>query len=77
GIAVARERAAQIGRTEPLDVCLVPFGFSMGARAPAGFSRFQGQVGEYAAAGVTWLAMNVPATSRREWCDRVAALGEA
>jgi probable F420-dependent oxidoreductase len=77
GIAFAREHAAKVGRTEPLDVCLVPFGFDMGARAPADFSRFQGQVEEYAAAGVTWLAMNVPATSRREWCDRAAALGEA
>ena len=77
GIAFAREHAAKIGRTAPLDVCLVPFGFAMGAGAPADFSRFQGQVEEYAAAGVTWLAMNVPATSRRDWCERIAALGEA
>jgi probable F420-dependent oxidoreductase len=77
GIAFAREHAARIGRSAPLDVCLIPFGFAMGAQAPADFARFREQVEEYAAAGVTWLAMNVPATSRREWCDRIAALAEA
>jgi probable F420-dependent oxidoreductase len=77
GIAFAREFAAQRGRSEALDVCLVPFGSSIGARVPADVARFHDQVEEYAAAGVTWLAMNVPATSRSEWCDRVAALGEA
>ncbi len=77
GIAFAREHAARVGRTEPLDVCLVPFGFSMGATTAADATRFRDQVVEYAAAGVTWLAINVPATSRSEWCDRVAALGEA
>ena len=77
GIAFARERAAKIGRTAPLDVCLVPFGFTMGAQMPTDFVRFREQVEEYAAAGVTWLAMNVPASSRTEWCDRVTALGEA
>jgi len=77
GIAFAREHAAKLGRTEPLDVCLVPFGFTMGAEMPTDFAQFREQVAEYAAAGVTWLAMNVPASSRTEWCDRVAALGEA
>jgi probable F420-dependent oxidoreductase len=75
GIAFAREHAAKIGRTAALDVCLVPFGFTMGAQMPTDFVRFREQVEEYSAAGVTWLAMNIPATSRREWCDRVAALG--
>jgi probable F420-dependent oxidoreductase len=75
GIAYAREHAAKIGRTRPLDVCLVPFGFTLGDPVAA-FPRLADEIPIYAEAGVTWLAFTLPAPSRGAWCDTVAALGD-
>jgi len=76
GLAYAREHAAKIGRTRPLDLCLVPFGYSLGA--PAGdLARLRDEIPLYAEIGVTWLAFTLPAPSRAAWCDAVAALGGA
>lgn len=77
GIAFAREHAAKVGRTQPLDVCLVPFGFGMGDRGVNDPERLRADVARYAEAGVTWLAFTLPAPSRSAWCDSVASLGEA
>jgi probable F420-dependent oxidoreductase len=71
----AKEHAARIGRTAPLDVCLVPFGFSRGSSADD-FAALADQVPAYAALGVTWLAFDLPSPSRAAWCDHVARLGE-
>ena len=75
-LSYAREYAAAIGRTEPLDVCFVPFGAGMGETSvePA---RVRAQVPELAEAGVTWLHLALPAPSRAAWCEAVAAFGEA
>jgi probable F420-dependent oxidoreductase len=74
GLDDAREHAAKIGRTAPLDVCLVPFGFTVNDPAPD-LARVAGEIPLYADAGVTWLAFALPAPSRAAWCDAVAALG--
>ena len=76
GIAYAREHAAVTGRTRPLDVCLVPFGFTVSDDV-ADFARLADEIPLYAEAGVTWLAFTLPAKSRAAWCDAVAALGQA
>lgn len=76
GIALLREEAARAGRTRPLDVCLVPFGFSLGARADD-LARLADDIPRYAEAGVTWLAFTLPAPSRAAWCEAVAQLGAA
>jgi probable F420-dependent oxidoreductase len=76
GIAFARAHAAKIGRSEPLDVCLVPFGFGMGSDAND-LARLRDEIPRYAEAGVTWLAFTLPAPSRAAWCDSVASLGRA
>jgi probable F420-dependent oxidoreductase len=72
----ARAHAAAVGRGRPLDVCLVPFGFEMGAK-PVDLARLRDEIPVYAALGVTWLAFTVPAPSRAAWCEGVAALGDA
>jgi len=74
GVGYAREHAATIGRTRPLDVCLVPFGFTVNDPT-AETSRLADEIPLYAEAGVTWLAFTLPAPSRAAWCDGVAALG--
>jgi probable F420-dependent oxidoreductase len=57
----ARDYAASIGRTEPLDVCFAPF-------------RLDDPTQEYEDLGVTWLAVQFDrAASRSEWLDRMSA----
>jgi probable F420-dependent oxidoreductase len=77
GISYAREHAAKIGRSAPLDVCFVPFGFEMGVAERGAAERLRDEAPAYAEAGVTWLATSVPAESRAEWIRRVDALGAA
>ncbi len=76
GIGYAREHAEKTGRAAPLDVCFVPFGFEMGVRDASAVGRLRDELPAYESAGVTWLAVSVPAETRAEWCDRVGALGE-
>lgn len=76
GLDYARAHAAKIGRRAPLDVCVVPFGFTVNDPAPD-LARVAGELPRYAEAGVTWLAFTLPAPSRAAWCDAVAALGTA
>jgi probable F420-dependent oxidoreductase len=76
-IAYAREHAAAVGRSEPLDVCFVPFGFELFAREPVEPDRFREHLEELAELGVTWLVINVPCRSRAEYLERVAAFGAA
>jgi len=75
-LAYAREVAAEVGRTAPLEVVitarhLTSFGTSAWER-----DRFLDDVGTLHAAGVTYLAINVPARSRAEHLDRIARFGE-
>ena len=71
----ARAHARAVGRTRPLDVAFVPFGFELGRAKPPDPARFADQVAELADAGVTWLVLNVPCASRAEYRARVEALG--
>jgi probable F420-dependent oxidoreductase len=77
GVARAREHAAAIGRTAPLEICFVPFGFELGTRAPPTPAQVRDEAGAYAEAGVTWLLLSLAAPSRAAWCEAVAAYGEA
>lgn len=77
GIARAREHAAAVGRTAPLDVAFVPTGFALGTRTPPSPEAVREQVAAFAGAGVTWLLLPLAAPSRAGWCEAVAAYGEA
>jgi probable F420-dependent oxidoreductase len=74
-IAWAREHAVAIGRSAPLEVCFVPFGFEMGVREGAAAS-LRDALASYADAGVTWLLLSLPAETRAKWVLAVARLGE-
>jgi probable F420-dependent oxidoreductase len=78
-IELARQLAAEVGRTAPLDVIYVP-------RTMAAFGGKVGQwsadavlaeANELAEAGVTWLALNLPAASRHGWQEEVDRFAEA
>jgi len=74
-LAFAREHARAIGRTQPLDVCFVPFGLELFAGVSLDRGHFRARIAELEALGVSWLALSVPCESRAEYCERVAALG--
>ena len=74
-LAFAREHARAVGRTQPLDVCFVPFGLELFGPEPVDPGRFRATVQELEAVGVTWLALSVPCDSRAEYCEKLAAFG--
>ncbi len=76
GIAYAREHAAAIGRSAPLDISFVPFGLEMFGEGTLEPDRFLEQVAELERMGVTWLAVTLSCESRAEYCERVNAFGE-
>lgn len=73
-IGLARELAEEHGRTEPLDVCFVPFELSMFAAGEPDFSALADSVGELAEVGVTWLSITLPATTRRDYLSQLDSL---
>ncbi len=56
GLAHARDHAAEVGRSAPLEVCFVPFGFDFGAREAPDPAVFAEQLAQLEALGVGWLA---------------------
>lgn len=76
-LAYAREHAAAVGRTEPLDVCFVPFGFEIFARREPSPERLAAHVEALDRLGVTWLAITVPCETRSEYLEKVSSLGGA
>jgi len=60
-LEAARDYSREVGRTMPLDICFAPFAID-------------DDVAKYAAAGVTWLAVQFDdVTTRAEWVDRMRA----
>jgi hypothetical protein len=66
-----------VGRSAPLEIGFVPFGFALGAGKPPEPARLRDELPAYAEAGVTSLLLPLDAATRAGWCDRVAAYGEA
>ncbi len=60
----------------PLDVCFTPFSHP-GHKDIVDPAAFVDEAHELAGIGVTWLAFHLPAPSIAEFCDTVAAFGEA
>ena len=76
-LAYARRHAEAVGRTEPLDVCFVPFGLSLSDPDRIDPSQFAKVIDELGERGVTWVTLNQPhARTRAEYCDLVAKLGD-
>ena len=62
-LGYARSHAAAVGRTEPLTVCFIPEGLSMGAR-PVDEARVVASVRELEAIGVDWVSVALPGDTR-------------
>ena len=75
-IAYLRDYAKQVGRSEPLDICFMPFGFSMHDLKEVDAERFAPVVEKLAAMGVTWLTVGLPGRSRAEYCESIRRFGE-
>lgn len=73
-IAYARDYAAEVGRTEPLDICFVPFGMTLGREVDG--ARLAEGLAEMEDAGVTWVSVAPQADSLdafRSWVERLAS----
>ncbi len=75
GLAYAREHAAAVGRSAPLDVCFAPVGVDMFSRDEPDLEALRQQIAAMARLGVTWTSLSLPARSRASWCEAVASLG--
>jgi probable F420-dependent oxidoreductase len=75
-LAYAAEVGRAVGRTAPLEVTITARG--LGAFGTPAFDRdaFVADVTELRAAGVTYLAVNLPASSRAEHAARIARFGD-
>jgi probable F420-dependent oxidoreductase len=70
------ELAEEAGRTAPLDVCFTPLSHPAHKNVVDPWV-FVSETHELSTIGVTWLAFHLPAPSVAEFCDTVAAFGEA
>jgi probable F420-dependent oxidoreductase len=76
-LAFAREHAAKVGRTAPLDVCFVPFGLNMNEHEDLAPAALRARLAELEEIGVTWVTVTLPARTRADYCDRVTAFTAA
>jgi len=76
-LGIARAHAAEIGRTEPFDVCFAPISFtSLGHGADVDLGAVRDEIAAFADLGVTQVPMGVRAGTRDEWragAERLAA----
>lgn len=74
----ARDRCEEIGRTEPLTICFVPFSLADYTADPVGgLAPLIDEVAELESIGVDWVSLQVPGLARSEVIDHAAALSEA
>lgn len=76
GIERMREYAEKQGRTEPLDVNFVPFGLYMNTRSVPEDDVLHEQFAALEAAGVTWVTLGLPTSSRGAFLEALARFGE-
>lgn len=75
-IAFAKQLCADQGRTRPFDVCMVPFDMSLYNGTRLNAQAIIDQLGELAAAGVTWSAVALPQADRAQYIENVLWFGE-
>jgi hypothetical protein len=74
-LAYAAELAEAAGRRKPLEVVITARGLAGFGTSAFAREAFLADVAELRAAGVTYLVVNLPAASRAEHADRIAAFG--
>jgi len=72
----ARSHAARVGRTEPLTVCFIPDGLSMGS-GPVDEERVLASIGELAAIGVGWVSVALPGDTRDAQLAAIESFGRS
>ena len=75
-VSRARALAAEVGRTRPFEVSFTVRGLRTYGTAEFDRPGFLAHVAALRAAGVTWLTVNLPATTRDEHVARIARFGE-
>jgi alkanesulfonate monooxygenase SsuD/methylene tetrahydromethanopterin reductase-like flavin-dependent oxidoreductase (luciferase family) len=73
----AREHAAAIGRTEPLDVCCALFSRSLGRPGTDDPSALRDEIAELESLGVGWITVQFAAPTRRGWRTQMEAFADA
>ncbi len=71
----ARQFATEVGRTEPLTICFIPSGLSMGADQPVDVERILGSVAELATLGVDWVTVALGGDTRDAQLEALEAFG--
>ncbi|HPG27467.1 MAG TPA: LLM class F420-dependent oxidoreductase [Myxococcota bacterium] len=69
GIRRMRDYAAERGREGPLDVNFVPFGLHMNTKRLPEDAKIHDQLGELAEAGVNWVTVGLPTSSRSAYLN--------
>jgi probable F420-dependent oxidoreductase len=72
----AREYAESVGRTDPIDITFMPRGMSMFDGDGIDHEAIVADLIEQAEHGVTGVTLTLPATSRAQYLEQTAALGE-
>ena len=75
-IAYARDHAAAVGRTDPLEIVFMPGGLDMFSNADVDARRTIASIEALAALGVTYLTVTLPGDTRREFLDRLQRFAE-
>jgi len=75
-IAYARDHAAALGRTDPLEIVFMPDGLDMFSNADVDARRTIESIEALAAIGVTYLTVTLPGETRREFLDRLGRFAE-
>ena len=75
-IDLARDLSVEHGRTKPLEICFVPFELSVFGTTEPDYRQLGESVAELSDAGVTWLSITLPATTRRGYLEQLESLAE-
>jgi probable F420-dependent oxidoreductase len=73
-LAYARTHGETVGRTEPLTVCFIPEGLSMGGR-PMDEERIVASIHELAAVGIDWVSVALPGDTRAAQLSAIDRFG--
>ncbi len=75
-ITYAREYAAEIGRTEPFDICVSPMARTLSSDNGS-YPDYSEGIAALEALGVTWVPVDIAAATRAEWISGVERFAAA
>src|SRR5205823_13499131 len=74
-IGYLREQADGAGRTEPLDICFMPSGLDMFAKAMPDAAQVRDDVAALDEIGVTWATVTLPGETRGDLLSAIEGFG--